>query len=107
MQRDGVQPVGRLAERPKLPTGLTLYYEAFFELDSERNHGMGLASIPWSAIVRYGEYYDLDTDELLYFIRPMDNAHLERLARESKSGKDTVRPSKADGEATRQSSNGG
>lgn len=58
---------------------------------------MGLASIPWSAIVRYGEYYELDTDELLYFVKAMDNAHLERLARESKSGKDTVRPSKTNG----------
>lgn len=80
MKRDGVQPVGRLATKPKLPTGLILYYEAFYDLDTERNHGMGLASIPWSAIVAYGQFYDLDVDELLFFVRQMDNAHLERLA---------------------------
>lgn len=97
MIRDGVKPVGRIAEKPKLPTGLILYYEAFFDLDTERNHGMGLASIPWSAIVYYGQYYGLDVDELIYFIKAIDNAHLERLARESKSGKNTIRPSKADG----------
>lgn len=100
MKRDGVKPVGRIAEKPKLPTGLLLYYEAFFDLDTERNHGMGLASIPWSAIVGYAAYYGLDTDETLYFIRAIDNAHLARLARESKSGKNTTRPSKADGAAT-------
>jgi len=97
MIRDGVQPVGRIAEKPKLPTGLILYYEAFFDLDTERNHGAGLASIPWSAIVRYGEYYQLDTDELIYFVKAMDNAHLERLAGEMKSGKNTTRPSKENG----------
>lgn len=100
MERDGIKPVGRLAAKPKLPTGLILYYEAFFDLDTERNHGMGLASIPWSAIVRYGEYYELDTDELLFFIRKIDNAHLERLAREVKSGKNTARPSEANGKPT-------
>lgn len=97
MIRDGVKPVGRIAAKPHLPTGLILYYEAFFDLDTERNHGMGLASIPWSAIVRYGDYYELNTDELIYFIRKMDNAHLERLARESKSGKNTTRPSETNG----------
>jgi hypothetical protein len=100
MIRDGVKPVGRLATKPTLPTGLILYYEAFFDLDTERNHGMGLASIPWSAIVRYGEYYDLDTDELIYFIRAMDNAYLARLARENKGGKDTTRPSETNGSPT-------
>lgn len=102
MIRDGIQPVGRIANKPKLPTGLILYYEAFFDLDTERNHGMGLASIPWSAIVSYGQYYELDVDELIYFIRKMDNAHLDRLARENKSGKNTTRPSKANDGAARQ-----
>ena len=100
MIRDGVKPVGRISNRPKLPTGLILYYEAFFDLDTERNHGMGLASIPWSAIVHYGAYYELDTDELIYFIRAMDNAYLERLARDTKSGKNTTRPSETDENAT-------
>lgn len=100
MIRDGIQPVGRLADKPKLPTGLILYYEAFFDLDTERNHGMGLASIPWSAIVRYGDYYELDIDELLYMVRAMDNAHLERLARETKGGKNTTRPSETNGSVT-------
>lgn len=100
MKRDGIQPVGRIAAKPRLPTGLILYYEAFFDLDTERNHGNGLASIPWSAIVRYGDYYSLDTDELLYFVKAIDNAHLERLARESKGGKNTTRPSKVGREAS-------
>lgn len=99
MERDGVKPVGRIAEKPKLPTGLQLYYEAFFDLDTERNHGMGLASIPWSAIVHYGQYYELDIDELLYFVRVVDNAHLARLARESKGGKNTARPSETNGQS--------
>ena len=100
MKRDGIQPVGRIAEKPKLPTGLILYYEAFFDLDTERNHGNGLCRIPWSAMVYYGTYHNLDIDELIFFIKAMDEAHLERLAREMSSGKNAPRPSKENGAAT-------
>jgi hypothetical protein len=85
MERDGVAPPQVLTEQPRLPVGLVMYLEAFYELDTERvhtvtMHGMSVARIPWSRIVGYGQHYGYDVDELLFFIRKMDDAHLEQLA---------------------------
>ena len=89
MERDGVAPPKVLTVQPRLPVGLVMYLEAFYELDTERTHTMGphgisVARIPWSRILRYAEHYDYDVDELLFFIRKMDDAHLEQLV--SKQG---------------------
>ncbi len=57
---------------PELRQDLYLYLEAFYELDSERSDGL----IPWTSIVRYGEYHQFDLeqmDDLLYFVRQMDH----------------------------------
>lgn len=84
MERDGVAPPTVLVDQPRLPVGLVMYLEAFYELDTERTHtmsrdGISVARIPWSKIVNYGTHYNYDTDELLFFIRKMDDAHLEQL----------------------------
>lgn len=71
-----------LTNIPVLIAGLELYFQAFFDLDSERNHGMGLTRIPWSSVSKYAQFYDFDEDQterLFYFISAMDSAHLERL----------------------------
>lgn len=86
MERDGVELPANLATQPLLPVGLVTFIEAFYDLDTERNHGMSLTRIPWSRIVAYGEHYGYDVDELVFFIREMDDAHLDRLAKESKGG---------------------
>lgn len=80
MQRDGIAPPQVLVEQPKLPVGLLMYLEAFYELDTERSHGMSLTRIPWSSIIRYADRYGYDEDEMLFFIRKMDDALLEQLA---------------------------
>jgi hypothetical protein len=88
MERDGVAVPQVLTEQPVLPIGLVMYLEAFYELDSERSHSMGsLARIPWSKIIKYGEHYGYNTEELLFFIRKLDDAHLEQLA-SSRGGSD-------------------
>jgi hypothetical protein len=77
------QPIpDRILNAPMLRQGLVFYLEAFFDLDSERSQGMGLGRIPWIAITQYAEYYGLDdeqTDSLLYFIKALDSAHLQRI----------------------------
>jgi hypothetical protein len=89
MERDGVAVPQVLTEQPVLPIGLVMYLEAFYELDSERSHSMGaLARIPWSKIISYGKHYGYDTEELLFFIRKMDDAHLEQLASSRTGGND-------------------
>jgi hypothetical protein len=68
--------------------GLQLYLNAFFDLDSERSHGMGLTRIAWSSIKDYAiayEFSEEQTEDLIFLIKRMDAAHLERL--DSKTAK--------------------
>ena len=72
----------RIMNAPVLMQGLELYLNAFFELDSSRPVGLSLLPIPWGAIVDYCAVYGIDNEQredMLYFIRKMDNAHLDRL----------------------------
>lgn len=73
----------RIANAPELYLGLQLYLQAFFDLDSERSHSMGVTMIPWSAIKDYSTAYDFDEEQsesLLYLIRQIDIAHTKRIA---------------------------
>lgn len=72
----------RIANAPELFLGSEFYLQAFFDLDSERSHGMGLVHIPRSAIRDYAIEYELDeneTDDLHCYIRAMDNVNLKYL----------------------------
>lgn len=80
MERDGVKPPETLSNQPRLRSNLVCYLDAFYDLDTERNHAHGLMRIPWSAINRYGEYHGYQMDELHYFIRRMDDELLASLA---------------------------
>lgn len=77
----------RIANAPELYSGLEIYLQAFFDLDSERSHGMGIQLIPWSAIKHYALMYEFSEDQsedLMYFIRKMDIAHTNKLKSKSK-----------------------
>lgn len=87
MERDGIKVPEIIANPPKLQADLEIFLEAFYELDTERNHGMGLARIPGSAIRTYAEEYGLDKEETSFFIRKMDNHHIERLGSRLNHGK--------------------
>lgn len=81
MRRDGVAIPEHIQKQPTLQANLVCYLDAFYDLDTERSHAQGLTRIPWSAIMRYGEFYSYhDLDELLFFIRRMDDALLEQMA---------------------------
>lgn len=78
----------RIANAPELFEGLQLYLQAFFDLDSERSHGMGIMMIPWQSIRHYAlayEFSDDQSEDLMYFIRKMDVAHTKRLKEKSKT----------------------
>lgn len=76
MERDGVAVPQNISTQPKLASNLVVFLEAYYELDTERHHGETLMRIPWSSIVEYADRHYLDEDELVYFIRSMDDAHL-------------------------------
>jgi hypothetical protein len=80
--RQGQPLPDRIANAPELQFGLQLYLNAFFELDSERSHAMGLTRISWSSIKDYAIAYEFDeeqTEDLFFIIKRMDSANLERL----------------------------
>lgn len=69
----------RIANAPDLKEGLALYLQAFFDLDSERNHGFGLAKIPWSKAWQYAEACGLNGEwawYLTYLVSKLDEVNL-------------------------------
>lgn len=64
---------------PQLLPGLEPYYEAFVELSTCREHGMGLGPIPWTAIDRYGQRHAFVGEGFQYLVRmvrALDDAFL-------------------------------
>jgi hypothetical protein len=65
---------------PELLPGLSLYLTGFFDLTADRQLGFGsVGAIPFTAIVRYCELYDLDdetTETFIFHIRKMDQAYI-------------------------------
>lgn len=86
MRRDGVEIPQNIAKQPTITMDLLCYLDAFYELDTERAHGLALVRIPWSSVVKYAREYGFDRDELVFFIRRMDDAHLDKLKAESSNG---------------------
>ena len=77
----------RIANAPELKIGLSLYMQAFFDLDSDRTHTLAPTAIPWSSIKDYALAWQFDeeqTEDLFYLIRKMDNEHLKRLSAKMK-----------------------
>lgn len=77
------QPIpDRILNAPELYPGLGLYLSAFFHLDSERSHAFGPTAIPITSVVAYAHAFNFDEEQvenLLFFIREMDNANLKRV----------------------------
>ncbi|URA06804.1 tail chaperonin [Xanthomonas phage Langgrundblatt2] len=83
------QPIpARIANAPELHIGLELFINAFFDLDTERQAGYSIGPIPWSKIKEYAFAYSFDadlTEDLFYFVKALDNAHMKRLESEMKA----------------------
>jgi len=86
MKRDGIELPDNVATQPMLQANLLCYLDAFYELDTERDHGMVPGPIPWSSIVAYGERYRFDIEELVFFVRKLDDAHLSKVRNGSANG---------------------
>lgn len=70
----------RIANAPELQMGLSLFFEAFFDLHTTRTVGLEQGPIPWPAVEEYAQRLGLDEgqrEELHVYVRAMDNAYLE------------------------------
>lgn len=75
-----------------LDEGEEFYLHAFWELDTCRAFGMGIGPIPWTTMVTYAQFHQLDDDVAQAFvqvIREMDAVYLaweaERIKAERES----------------------
>lgn len=83
-------------DRPELERGLNFVFEAFWDLNTCRDVGMGVGPIPWTASYQYGLAHGLDRDMLLVFpriIMRMDQAYLDWTAQEMER-KSKAKPTK-------------
>lgn len=88
--RAGQAIPARIANAPELHVGLELFINAFFDLDTERQAGFSIGPIPWSKIKEYAVAYGFDedlTEDLFYFVKALDNAHMKRLEADAKAKK--------------------
>lgn len=54
-----------------------LYWNAFWELSTDRQVGMSSGAIPWSSIARYSNHVNwTDMDSLSTIIRALDDLYL-------------------------------
>lgn len=87
---DSLVAKGALSEDDIMPdvSLFAFYVEAYQELGTCRDIGMGLGPIPFTAIIDYARVYDITGEEFLdfhYIIRKMDRAQLEWESRRQKA----------------------
>lgn len=64
---------------PILEPENTWYYDAFTDLSTCRQFGFSAGPIPWTAIVKYIEWEEIEDDSFIFIIRSMDSAYLEHI----------------------------
>ena len=72
-----------LLDKPDLPQSMVFFWTAFLELNTCRGEG----NIPWTAIDRYAERYDVTDDlfeDLVEIIALLDDAMIEHREKERK-----------------------
>lgn len=94
------QPIPEvIANAPALLPGLEVYYEAFCELSTCRQTGMGVGPIPWTAVDSYARRNGFEGegfDYLLRMVRALDDTFVAytraKQERESANGPGRVQP---------------
>ena len=77
-------------KQPHAVRGDDFYIEAFWELSSCRDFGMGIGPIPWHRILQYGTWKQLDHGMMILFvrvIRELDETYIKGLNEEARSAR--------------------
>lgn len=78
---------GKIANAPSLELGLDLYLSAFFDLESDRQIGMGIGPIPWNVVNEYAKTYHFDDEQstkLFRYVKAMDVVYLSHVNKDTK-----------------------
>lgn len=76
-----------IKNEPELMPGLEMFLQAFWDLSTCRQMGMGLGPIPWTSIENYATISGGDeefTQDLHYHIRRLDQAYLNWASEKNK-----------------------
>lgn len=95
-----------------MPYYLRWALDAFWELETERQFGMGTGPVPYTSVIKWGEWNDLtkrETKDLLVYVAEMDRAYLAAINKTTTKKKpnsngqasNTSRPSKRYGKSRR------
>ena len=86
--REGVPLPKKIQEAPTLLPGLDIYFEAFYDLGSERINGMSVGEIPWRAAWFYArERLGMDEEEASRFwflVKQMDIVYINHIENKNK-----------------------
>ena len=77
----------KIANAPYLELGLDLYLSAFFELEGDRQIGMGIGPIPWNVVNQYAKAYHFDEEQstkLHRYIKALDAVYLNHVNKDTK-----------------------
>lgn len=77
----------RAKKRPKLAFGLDFFYEAFWNLCTERVFNEVILNIAWSKIQEYADYWEMDFEEseqFHYLMKKMDDAYVKNMRKKGK-----------------------
>lgn len=72
----------RIRNKPRLHFNLSFFLDAFLELDTDRDVGMGFGPIPWSSLHNYAVVHELcggAYDDFMYLLRQLDNAYIKHI----------------------------
>lgn len=75
---------------PDLSSTLMYYYNAFFDLCTTRQVGMGVSVISWLSVRQYADYEQLDEFAIHFLhktVKALDPIYVEHIANESKRNK--------------------
>lgn len=88
----------RILNKPTLLKGLELYLQAFMDLNNSRQMGpSGEGPVSWEAVLKYCQYYDLDTEQtedMLYHVQCMDSIYLSHRAKQTAKAAKAKAPAK-------------
>lgn len=76
----GLELPDRIVNAPELDEAFEFYVDAFWELSTERQFGMGIGPIPITAMQAYARHYEMDDEEefdFVYFIKAMDATYIK------------------------------
>ena len=95
-----------ILKKPQLFPGLDLFLDAFYDLNADRQMGMSVGKIPFTAIRAYADEYQfegLQREDLFYFVKAIDDAVVKSISKKDKgaNGKKPTRLGKPAGKVRR------